>query len=295
MRWMLFFVSVLYRLRSNIIDMKYCLPCIVILFISCTGDSGTIKIKGSDTEVNLAVQLAEAFHSFNPGVFVSISGGGSGLGIASLLNGTADIANSSRGIKDSEIEMFKKKDVAGIDSFVFAQDAIAFVVAANLPIDSISTIELAKLLGGYYKNWLQLTGLNMPVNIYGRQSNSGTYEFVKTKLEIEFSPYAKQMSGNAQILEAIRADQTGIGYVGAGYVMQGSKKGIKVLSIYGVNENAVSPLDSNMIAAGKYYFQRPLFQYYKKGSYKKIKSFLDFEKSPQGKSIIHAAGYYPVK
>jgi phosphate transport system substrate-binding protein len=275
--------------------MKYYLICIIVLLISCSRDNGTIKIKGSDTEVNLAVQLAESFHQVNAGIFVSISGGGSGLGIASLLNGTADVANSSRSIKKGEIELFKKQG-AVIDSFIFAQDAIAFVVADNLTIDSVSITELANLLNGNFKNWSSLTNKNMPVNIYGRQSNSGTYDFVKTRLKIEFTPYAKQMSGNAQILEAIRADHSGIGYVGAGYVSQGGSKGIKVLTVYVTkNEKAISPLDSSMIAAGKYFFQRPLFQYYKAASYNKIKPFIDFEKSDAGKKIIHASGYYPVK
>jgi phosphate transport system substrate-binding protein len=275
--------------------MKCFLLCLIVLFISCTGDNKTIKIKGSDTEVNLAVFLSESFHIVNSEVFVSISGGGSGFGIASLLNGTADIANSSRSINQGEIELFKKQG-ATIDSFIFAQDAIAFVVADDLPIDSISTSELAKLLNGNFKNWSSLTKKNKPVNIYGRQSNSGTHDFVKIKLGIEFTPYAKQMSGNAQILEAIRADHSGFGYVGAGYVSQGGSKGIKVLPVYiSKKEKAVSPLDSTMIAAGKYFFQRPLFQYYKTISYDKIRTFIDFEKSPEGKKIIHASGYYPAK
>ncbi len=275
--------------------MRFCLLYIIILLASCTGDSSTIKIKGSDTEVNLAVQLAESFHHVNSGVFVSISGGGSGLGIASLLNGTADVANSSRRIKKEEIELFKKQG-AQIDSFIFAQDAIAFVVADDHPLDSISIPQLASLLNGHYKNWSSLTGKNMPVNIYGRQSNSGTHDFVKTSLGIEFTPYAKQMSGNAQILEAIRSDHSGIGYVGAGYVSQGGSKGIKVLPVYlKENTKAISPLDSSMIAEGKYFFQRPLFQYYKAGAYNKIKPFIDFEKSEEGKKIIHASGYYPAK
>ncbi|MBC7888196.1 MAG: PstS family phosphate ABC transporter substrate-binding protein [Ferruginibacter sp.] len=275
--------------------MKNYFICLIVLLTSCSRDNGTIKIKGSDTEVNLAVQLAETFHEVNSSVFVSISGGGSGLGIASLLNGTADVANSSRSINHGEIDLFKKQGVE-IDSFLFAQDAIAFVVADDLPIDSISTTELGNLLNGKYKNWSSLTGKDMPVNIYGRQSNSGTHDFVKTKLGIDFTPYAKQMSGNAQILEAIRADHSGIGYVGAGYVSQGGSKGIKVLPVYlKKNDKAISPLDSSMIASGKYFFQRPLFQYYRKPSYGKIKSFLDFEKSDEGKKIIHASGYYPVK
>ncbi len=274
--------------------MKYYLCYIIVFLSSCREDFKTLKIKGSDTEVNLAVQLAESFHDVNPEIFVSISGGGSGLGIASLLNNTADIANSSRSINDGEIELFKKKGEQ-IGAFIFAQDAIAFVVADDLPIDSISIDEIRNILNGSITDWELLTGKKKLINIYGRQSNSGTYEFVKNKLGIEFTPYAKQMNGNAQILEAIKADHSGIGYVGAGYVTHGGNKGIKILPVcMQKNEQSVSPLDSLMVATGKYYFQRPLFQYYKTASYLKIKPFLDFEKSDAGKKIIQASGYYPV-
>lgn len=274
-------------------NMKYFLYSIIFICISCTHGNDTIRIKGSDTEVNLVVQLSEVFHTNNPTVFVSISGGGSGLGIASLLNGTTDIANSSRSINKSEIELFNEKQIA-LDSFAFAQDAIAFVASEALDVDSISTNDLADILSGKVTNWSSLTGDDLPINIYGRQSNSGTHEFVKSKLKIEFSPYAKQMNGNAQILEAIRADDSGIGYVGAGYVIHGGSKGLKILSIYNGGNPAISPLDKEKIKAGVYYFQRPLFQYYKSSSYKNIKPFLDFEKTDIGKSIIQSSGYYPI-
>ena len=274
--------------------MKFNFLCLIVLLISCSNDNDTIKIKGSDTEVNLAVSLAESFHQINESFLVSISGGGSGLGIASLLNGTADVANSSRSINKEEIALFANKGFR-IDSFIFAQDAIAFVVADDLPVDSISPADLASVLNGNYKNWSAITQRNMPINIYGRQSNSGTHDFIKKKLGIDFTPYAKQMNGNAQILEAIKADHSGIGYVGAGYVAKGGIKGIKVLTIYSEkNKPAVSPFDATMIAAGKYYFQRPLFQYYKEGSYNKIKPFIEYEKTEAGRKIIQAAGYYPV-
>ncbi|MDR6563560.1 MULTISPECIES: PstS family phosphate ABC transporter substrate-binding protein [unclassified Arcicella] len=273
--------------------MRYSIFLLLFLLFSCSHNDDTIKIKGSDTEVNLAVQLAESFHQTNSEVFVSISGGGSGLGIASLLNNTADIANSSRSINKVEIDLFKQRGIP-IDSFIFAQDAIAFVVASDFPIDSINTQNLANVFGGKFKDWSPIIGKRLPINIYGRQSNSGTHDFVKKRLKIEFSPYAKQMNGNAQILEAIKADHSGIGYVGAGYVIHGNK-GIKVLTIYDKeNQKAVSPLDAAMIRAGKYYFQRPLYQYYKSDSYLKIKPFLDFEKSKIGKKIIQTSGYYPV-
>ena len=274
---------------------KWYFPFLAAFLFSCSQDSGTIKVKGSDTEVNLAVQVAEAFHQVKPKVFVSISGGGSGLGITSLLNGTADLANSSRSINDKELELFEKKKIV-IDSFVFAQDAIAFVVSEDMPLDSISTDDLSKILSGEYRDWSALIKTKMAINIYGRQSNSGTHDFVKKKLKIEFSQNAKEMNGNAQILEAIRADHSGIGYVGAGYVAQGGGKGLRVLSIYTDKDTrSISPLDSAMIAKGKYFFQRPLFQYFKVGSYEKVKPFLDFEKSEKGQNIIRSAGYYAVQ
>ncbi len=274
--------------------MKYIIFCFTLLIYSCNSNKGIIKVKGSDTEVNLAVVLAEKFHDKNDSILISVSGGGSGLGIASLLNGTADIANSSRSINDEELQLFKKKNIQ-LSTFFFAQDAIAFVVSDQLPLDSINTKDLAKILSGDVKNWSSLIKQDIPINIYGRQNNSGTYEFVKKILNIHFSANAKQMNGNAQILESIKADNSGIGYVGAGYVMKGTTNGIKILKIFTVNSKAVSPLDEEKIASGSYFFQRPLFQYYKTQDYQKVKPFLDFEKTMEGLSIIKSSGYYPVK
>jgi phosphate transport system substrate-binding protein len=273
--------------------MKFILLLLFISLTACTSNNDTIKIKGSDTEVNLAVLLAEKFHGNNSGLLVSISGGGSGLGLASLLNGNADIANSSRSIKNSEIDLFTKKKIQ-LDSFLFAQDAIAFVVSNKLPIDSISKENIAKILKGEYTHWNALAASTMPITIYGRQSNSGTYDYVKSALDIHFSPYAKQMNGNAQIIEAIKADDSGIGYVSAGYVLKDNAKGLKILTVYDGKSKAISPLDVKAIASGDYFFQRPLFQYYRKKDYQKIKPFLDFEKSAVGAKIIKESGYYPV-
>ncbi len=265
----------------------------LLLLHSCSNVDLALKVKGSDTEVNLSVSLAEAFHSQHQNVLVSISGGGSGLGIASLLNGNADLANSSRKIKEEELSLFKDRNIQ-LDSFIFAQDAVAFVVSDKTPIDSISVLELSKILSGEQNNWFFLTKRKMPINIYGRQSNSGTYEYVKHKLNIHFSPYAKQMNGNAQILEALKSDNSGIGYVGAGYIIGDNIKGLKVLKIFNGIDPAISPFDAEKIRIGKYFFQRPLYQYFKKKDYYKVKSFLDFEKSTEGQQIIKSSGYYPI-
>jgi phosphate transport system substrate-binding protein len=268
------------------------------LVTSCSEEIQTLKIKGSDTEVNLVTELAESFHKSNKTSYLSISGGGSGLGIASLLNGQADIANSSRELNVEESELFRKRGIE-LDTFVFAEDAIAFIVSPLLPVDSISAENLASILEGSTKNWEPLTGKNIKINIYGRQSNSGTYDFVKEKLSIQFSRHAKEMNGNAQIIEAIKSDPSGIGYVGAGYVMnsRNNQAGhIKVLSIRGDNHSrAYSPLDSNAVFNHDYYFRRHLFQFIRKSSASVAAPFIAFEKSRAGASIIRKSGYYPVK
>jgi phosphate transport system substrate-binding protein len=274
--------------------MRFLFIILTLTIISCSSPNETIKIKGSDTEVNLAVLLAEQFHDVDSKVLVSVSGGGSGLGIASLLNGNTHIANSSRRMKSDEFELFYEREIA-VDSFIFAQDAIAFIVSEKQKIDSISIENISKILSGKFTDWDELNQESQPITIYGRQSNSGTYDFVKSILGIHFSPYAKQMNGNAQILEAIKADNSGFGYVSAGYVMKGKTLGIKTLKVYKAGSKSVSPLDSREIALGNYYFQRPLFQYFCKKDFTKIKPFLDFEKSATGAGIIQSSGYYPVR
>jgi phosphate transport system substrate-binding protein len=278
--------------------MKIGSTLLILLFASCSEDIRTLKIKGSDTEVNLVTELAESFHNIDKTCYLSISGGGSGLGIASLLNGQADIANSSRELNSEEKELFRTRRIE-LDTFVFAEDAIAFVVSPSLPLDSITTENLASILDGSLADWEALTGEKQRINIYGRQSNSGTYDFVKDKLKIQFSRKAKEMNGNAQILEAIKADPSGIGYVGAGYVLNdrnGQSQNIKVLSVSQDRRSpAYSPLDSNAVFTHQYYFRRHLFQFIRKSSAAVAAPFIDFEKSHSGASIIRKSGYYPVK
>lgn len=267
-----------------------------LLLLGCSESKETIKIKGSDTEVNLAVRLAEEFHKEDPTYIVSISGGGSGLGIASLLNGEADIANSSRTLNNAEDSLFRNRKMQ-LDTFVFAEDAIAFVVSASCPLDSVSVDELGKILSGVYTSWKPLTGEDLPINIYGRQSNSGTHSFIKQKLKIEFSAHAKEMNGNAQIMEAVKVDKSGIGYVGAGYVLGAATSSdniVKVLKIAAPGGKAISALDETAILNNQYFFQRPLYQFIRKASAEKVASFIAFEKSAAGLAIIKSSGYYPV-
>lgn len=273
--------------------MKYLVYSLIILLTSCSDSGKSIKVKGSDTEVNLAVSLAENFYKVHQDFSVAISGGGSGLGIASLLNGQTDIANSSRPLNTEEVSLLKAKGIP-ICTVVFAEDATAFIVNRAFPLDSIDVVTLTKVLNGQYKTWKLVTGQDIPVNIYGRQSNSGTHSFISKKLKIQFSRDAKEMNGNAQIVEGIKRDKSGIGYVGAGYILNnGTEQPVKVLKIMEKpGSSAISPLDVKAIASHRYYFQRPLYQFIPLTSWNKVAAFIDFEKGPAGQKIITASGYY---
>lgn len=267
---------------------------IFLIFSGCTDNSHSIKMKGSDTEVNLAVNLAERFTEIDPEFSIAISGGGSGLGITSLLNGQADIANSSRPLSYEEIEQFKNKNIE-LKTIVFAEDATAVIVHKDLPLEEIDLKTLGELFDGTIEDWNELSEARMPINIYGRQSSSGTYSFMKKKLKIEFAPKAKEMTGNAQIIEGVKADKSGIGYVGAGYLSPDSqeKQGVKVLKIKKtVQDQAYSPLDPYAINNNLYFFQRPLYQFVLASSWKKVMPFIDFELGKLGKEIILNHGYY---
>lgn len=266
----------------------------ILSFSACTRADRAIKMKGSDTEVNLAVNLAEEFSKSNQDFSIAISGGGSGLGIAALLNGQADIANSSRPLTEEEEEMFKKKNIQ-LKTVVFAEDATAFVVHKHNPIDEIDLESLAGILNGTITSWESVSGQRMPVSIYGRQSSSGTYSFIRKKLGINFSPTAKEMTGNAQILEGVKIDKSGIGYVGAGYIAQGdgNSQGVKVLKIKdNVNPQAISPLDAEAIKNSLYFFQRPLYQFVPVESWEKVAPFIQFETMGTGRELIQRSGYF---
>src|SRR5690349_12075176 len=128
--------------------MKHLLGPILLIFLTaCGGGNRAIKVKGSDTEVNLAVSLAEAFYKVNDDFSLAISGGGSGLGIASIINGQADIANSSRPLSESEIALFKERGIK-IRTVVFAEDATAIIVNNSFPMDSIDVATLGKIFDG---------------------------------------------------------------------------------------------------------------------------------------------------
>jgi len=263
-----------------------------------TQETTMIQIRGSDSEVNLVQRLAEEFMNENPHVQIAVTGGGSGVGISSIIDGTVDIANSSRVMKDEEIEQAKAN---GIDPVPvrFSVDGIAVIVNENNPVNDLTVDELGAIYRGEVGNWSEVGGEDKKINLYGRQSNSGTYVFfMESVLKGDYSPEMRNMGGNADIVEAVSNDETGVGYVAIGYTMEeGSvRPGIKVLNIAKDSSTpATTPLELDNILNGAYPITRPLYQFIKGQPEGAIKDFVEFEISERGQQIVLEQGFYPLR
>lgn len=273
-----------------------CSLCLLTL-IACTNRQvESIVVRGSDTEVNLVLLLAEQFMEQHTDVSIAVTGGGSGTGIAALINQKTNVANSSRPFKSAELSLAEERGIQVVP-IIFAMDALCFIVSDKLSIDSLSVPELEQIFKGKTKNWKALGGPDQTIALYGRQANSGTYAYIQSQiLKGDYDVGMNQMNGTAQIIEAIKNDATGIGYVGIGYVadQNGLKvEGIKVLSLKADDASlAISPLNFNKIQAGAYPIVRPLYQYLDGKPNGKLKAFIEFELSELGQEIIQENGYF---
>ncbi|MBS3900474.1 MAG: PstS family phosphate ABC transporter substrate-binding protein [Dethiobacter sp.] len=254
--------------------------------------SGSYQIKGSDSEVNVVQSLVEAFYEINPNVEFSVTGGGSGVGISALTAGEIDVANSSRPMSDSEIESARANGVEPIP-IVFAMDGLAVIIHADNQVENLTVEQVGKIFAGEITNWSEVGGADSPISLYGRQSNSGTYVFFRERVvKGDYSPAKKNMNGNSQIVEGVRADVSGIGYVAMGFI-QGTT-GIKAV---GLAETAagpfVTPTELDRVKAGEYVLTRPLYQYYGGQPTGALLQFLEFVLSAEGQLIIEEAGFLP--
>jgi phosphate transport system substrate-binding protein len=275
-------------------------PLIVMLaavLMTSAAFAGTIQVKGSDTELNAVQALAEAFMNKTPGVSIAVTGGGSGAGLAALTNGKCDMAISSRAISAKEISACRAR---GIDpnSIVFGIDGLSIITNKANSTKSLTMDQVARIYKGEIKNWKEVGGPDLAITLYGRQSSSGTFVYFRQNVvKDEYSTKMNRMSGNAQIVEAVKADRTAVGYVGVGYTQQDGKiiDGLSVLNI-AANEGsvAISPLNEADVLSGKYPIARPLYHYFGGKPSGDLRAFIDFELSDEGQKILKAQGFYNV-
>ena len=257
----------------------------------------SLIIKGSDTELNLVLELAEHFMDNDPSTSISISGGGSGVGITALLNQRTDIANSSRALNDEEVALAGKQGMRLV-STVFASDALAVIVHPSVGISQITLENLGKIFAGEIKNWKELGGKDGLISLYGRQSNSGTFMYFREKvLGRDFSNTLKQLNGTAQMLESVKQDANGIGFVGFGYLFGQNGDLYPGIQVLGLQSNAqteaVSPLNRNAILSGMYPLTRPLYQITDGPPSGSALAFIQYELSKAGQEVVLRSGYLP--
>lgn len=270
----------------------------LIVFSNCSHSKVEIvTIKGSDTEVNLVQELAERFMENDADISLTITGGGSGYGIASLINQKTNIANSSRPLNDKEKQLIEKQGIK-VYPVIFAQDAIAVIVHPQTKISELSLDEVGKIFRGEIKNWKELGGEDIAISLYGRQSNSGTFVYFRERiLKGEYDSSIKQMNGTAQLIEAVKQDIGGIGYVGIGYLLNKKDEVASTITAVKLRENdktAVSPLDKDAIIDGRYPIIRPLFQFLNGKPQGKSLEFLRYELSEEGQKIVAQSGYFEI-
>lgn len=272
---------------------------LTMLFGGSIFSQSLIQIKGSDTLINLVQRLSEVYMEKNPGVAIAVTGGGSGVGIAALISNKIAIADASRQMKDKEYAAAKENGVVPYE-IVIGIDGLSVILNSTNPIKSLTNDQLGAIFRGDISNWSEVGGPNLPISLYGRQPNSGTYVFFQEHIlgNRDYSPKMKQMNGNAQIVEGIKADKAGIGYVGVGYVFDDKGQvmdGIHVLEVAkDAKSKPVTPLVSDNVKSGLYPIARALYQYVNGKPKGAVKDFIAFELSPEGQKVVEEMGFYPV-
>ncbi len=245
-----------------------------------------LTIKGSTTVLPISQFCAEVFMNKHSDVNISVAGGGSGVGIASLIDGTCDIADASRPIKDKEVKKAKENDIDVYENVV-ALDGIAVIVHPSNPVDELSKAQIKKIYTGKISNWKEVGGKKMKITIISRDSASGTFEtFNELALDKEkVRPDALLQASNQAVAQTVSRTPGAIGYVGLGY-LSSSVKGIALDGVEPTKENVVN---------GSYQFARKLFMYTDGKPKGLVKSFIDFVLSEEGQKLVKKSGYVSLK
>lgn len=281
---------------------------VLALCVSCgpargPGQSGSgravIQNKGSDTLVNVAQGWAEAYRDVNPDVAVAVSGGGSGTGIAALINGTVDIANASRQLKDSEFEQARANGHEPIE-FVVGYDALAVYLHNDNPIESLTIANISDIYAedGPSESWSDI-GVEVPgcasqeIVRVSRQNNSGTYAYFREAVlgNLDFKLGSRDMHGSKDVVDIVERTPCAIGYSGLAY----QTEHVKTVCVAADDDaECVSPTIDSAVD-GTYPIARPLFMYTRGEPEGAVKEYMDWILSDEGQCIILDKGYAPAR
>lgn len=254
-------------------------------------ETASISVKGSDTMVILGQRWAEAFMKQSAGSSIQIAGGGSGTGIAALINGSTDICQASRPLKEKEKAEVKAKRKADAVETRVALDALAVYVNAASSVKELSLQQLAKVYTGEVTNWKDIGGTDHAIVLYGRENNSGTYAYFKEHVlgNKDFAPATQTLAGTSAVANAVKGDAFGIGYGGIAYL-----EGVHAVA---VKKDEGGPAVMPTLATaqdGSYPLSRFLLFVTAGQPTGLAKSFQDWVLSPAGQGMIESVGYYPL-
>jgi len=280
---------------------------LALLLLTACGGSGQgdsqsqtsayIENKGSDTIVNLALAWAEAYQAEHPDVSISVTGGGSGTGIAALVNGTVDIANASRAMKAEEIADAQANGVQPVE-FIVARDAIAVIVNPENPVSELTLQQISDIYSGKISNWLEVGGEDRPIVRLSRETNSGTHVyFLETVLRLGdkenttlFSTDTLLLPSSEGIINEVRQNPNAIGYDGLGYVPDD-------LKIIAVAETEGGPYVLPMISTVNdlsYPIARDLYMYTAGEPTGAVKAYIEWILSDEAQQIVSELGFVPI-
>jgi phosphate transport system substrate-binding protein len=256
-----------------------------------------IENKGSDTIVNLALAWAEKYQGEHPDIRISVTGGGSGTGIASLINGTVGIANASRSIKDEEIAEAQSKGVNPVEHII-ARDAIAVIVNPENPVDELTLQQISDIYSGKITNWTEVGGEDRPIVKLSRETNSGTHVyFLETVLRLGskedktlFSMDTLLLPSSEGIISEVRDNPNAIGYDGLGYVPDD----LKMIAIAKETGGSYVLPSIKTVNDKTYAIARDLYMYTDGEPAGLIKEYLDWILSDEAQEVVAELGFVPV-
>jgi phosphate transport system substrate-binding protein len=228
----------------------------------------------------------------HPDATIQVTGGGSGTGIAALINGSTQICQASRPMKDEEKTGVKQQRKADVQEFPVALDALAVYVNKQNPIDHLSMDQIKGIFLGEITSWKEVGGPDAPITRYGRENSSGTYEYFKEHVlgGKDFAASVQTLPGTAAVVNAVAQDANGIGYGGAAYA-----KGIKVVAVKPADGGpAVAPTAEN-VKSGAYPISRSLFFYLRRAPEGLAADFVAYALSDSGQAIVSQVGYFPIR
>ena len=264
----------------------------VLLASMAINAAQTITIKGSDTMVILAQRWAEAYMAKHPGTTIQVTGGGSGVGLAALVNGATDIATSSRPMKSSEMNQLKERYASLGVEVKTAKDGITVYVSESNSVNELTLDQIKDIYTGKITNWKDVGGSDAKIIMYGRENSSGTFAYFRDNVlkGKDYAPSTQHMPGTAAVVNAVSRDKNGSGYGGAAYA-----KGVKEIAVKkDARSQAIKPT-AESIKAGTYPISRYLYLYLRNRPAGETKEFIDWVLSPEGQGIATKVGYFPAK